>query len=127
MVCGYRSVISSIADAMAMIDEVDEPGIGIALDAYGLWWDHGLRAQIEAAATRIMNFHTSDWLRETRDIRLDRGMPGDGVIDNRTIRAWIEETGFDGLVEIEIFSAQNWWKRDPNKVVRTIIDRLPQL
>ena len=127
MVCGFRSVISSIGDALDMIDSIGADDLGIALDAYGLWWDSGLRTQIERAGSRIVNFHTSDWLCETGNLRLDRGMPGDGMIDNRTIRGWLEKTGFDGPVEVEIFSQDNWWKREPDAVVETIVSRLPLL
>ena len=127
MVCGFRSVISSLEDALHMIDAIDAPNLGIALDAYGLWWDQSLEAQIARAGSRITNFHTADWLRDTNDIRLDRGMPGDGLIDNRGIRGWVENTGFIGPVEIEIFSQNNWWQREPDEVIQTIIARLPQL
>ena len=127
MVCGFRSVISSVEDASQMIDAIDAPNLGIALDAYGLWWDQSLEAQIAQAGLRITNFHTSDWLRDTIDVRLDRGMPGDGLIDNRGIRSWVENTGFTGLIEIEIFSKNNWWQRETDEVIQTIIARLPQL
>jgi len=35
----------------------------------------------------------------------------------------LEEAGFTGPVEVEIFSAKNWWRHDPDDVVRTILDR----
>jgi hypothetical protein len=35
----------------------------------------------------------------------------------------IEGAGFNGLQEVEIFSAQDWWKRDPDEVIRTCIER----
>ena len=127
MVCGFRSVISRVADALDMIEEIGRDGLGIAVDSYGLWWDHDLRAQIARAGSRIVNHHVSDWLRGTRDVRLDRGMPGDGMIDNRTIRGWIEEAGYDGPVEVEILSEGDWWRRDPDTVVRAILDRLSRL
>jgi sugar phosphate isomerase/epimerase len=38
-------------------------------------------------------------------------MMGDGIIDVPGIRRQIEAAGFDGLVEVEIFSERNWWKR----------------
>ena len=72
---------------------------------------------------RFSHFHVSDWLRDTEDVRFDRGMPGDGVIDNRRLREWMEDAGFRGSVEVEIFSEKNWWRRDPDDVVRTILDR----
>ena len=74
-----------------------------------------------------MNFHVSDWLPETRDVRLDRGMPGDGIIDNRLIRSWMEKAGFQGSVEVEILSEFYWWKQEPEVVLQSIVKSLPNL
>ena len=54
---------------------------------------------------------------------LDRGMMGDGVADLKAIRAAVENAGYAGSCEVEIFSANNWWKRDPNEVLDIIVER----
>jgi sugar phosphate isomerase/epimerase len=121
VVCGFRSVITTLREANDWLDGIGGgDSLGIAFDTYALWWEPNLGAEIARAGGRILNFHCSDWLRDTRDVRLDRGMPGDGCIDNRGILAQIDATGFDGPVEVEIFSDRNWWKRDPDEVVATI-------
>ena len=128
MVCGNRSVISTLSEANDFLnalglDEHHNDHVGIALDSYALWWQSDLKDQISNTAQRIHHFHVSDWLADTRDIRLDRGMPGDGLIDNRRIRHWLEEAGFNGAIEVEIFSRENWWKKPPDDVVQTIVGR----
>ena len=75
------------------------------------------------AGKRILTYHVCDWLVPTRDLLLDRGMPGDGVIDLRSIRAMVEATGYNGPIDVEIFSAQNWWKREPSEVLRICLER----
>lgn len=126
MVCGYRSVISTVGEATAMLDQLAADDVmGLAIDSYALWWEPDLDQKLVDAAPRILNFHVSDWLKDTRDVRLDRGMPGDGVIDNRHIRGVIEATGFSGPAEVEIFSERTWWKLLPDDVVSTIIQRMP--
>ena len=50
-------------------------------------------------------------------------MMGDGVADLRAIRGAVEAAGYDGFCEVEVFSAGNWWKRDPAEVLDTIVDR----
>ena len=55
----------------------------------------------------------------TTDLLLDRGMMGDGAIDLPLIRSWMENVGYRGPHEVEIFSAGNWWKRDPDEVLET--------
>ena len=124
MVCGLRSVISSLREANAILDQLDPTDhIGIALDSYAVWWEPDLMAQITRAGNRIVNYHVADWLAETRDVRLDRGMPGDGIIALPALRDAVETTGFKGPVEIEIFSAHNWWLADPQHLVDEILKR----
>jgi sugar phosphate isomerase/epimerase len=41
----------------------------------------------------------------------------------RRLRGLVEDAGYRGHCDVEIFSAQNWWKRDPEEVVRTCIER----
>lgn len=128
MVCGYRSVICTLKEANDWLDELDAgDALGIALDTYAIWWEPNLEREIARAGRRILNFHCSDWLQDTKDVRLDRGMPGDGVIDNRRLRHLVEKTGFDGPIEVEIFSADNWWRRDADEVVRVIKERAVEL
>ena len=128
MVCGHRSVISTLSEANEILDSLDaNETLGIAVDSYALWWDSLLEEQIERSGQRLFNFHVSDWLPETRDVRLDRGMPGEGIIDNRLIRSWMEKAGFQGPVEVEILSEFNWWKQDPEFVLQSIVKSLPNL
>jgi len=98
--------------------------LGLAIDSYAVWWEPGLQDAIARAGNRILHFHVSDWLRDTESVRLDRGMPGDGVIENRKIRSWIEAAGYFGQVEVEIFSEKNWWQRPVDEVVETILTRM---
>jgi sugar phosphate isomerase/epimerase len=97
--------------------------VGIALDAYAVWWDPELAAEIAHAGKRICSFHVNDWLADTQDLRLDRGMMGDGVIDLPALRSSLEAAGYDRYVEVEIFSERNWWRRDADEVIRVIKER----
>ena len=38
----------------------------------------------------------------------DRGLMGEGCINIREIRRWVEEAGFNGYNEVEIFSTIHW-------------------
>jgi sugar phosphate isomerase/epimerase len=124
-----RAVLNTIAQALEICERVDNDRsamIGVAVDVYHCWWDPTLTASIEAAgrAGRLLAYHVCDWLRETRDVLLDRGMMGDGVIDLPAVRQTIERAGYDGLIEVEIFSAQDWWRRDPEEVLAICAERL---
>ena len=122
MFAADRACVNTLAHANDLCDELGD-GAGVAVDTYHVWWDPDLENQIARAGKRILAYHVNDWLVPTTDLLLDRGMMGDGVIDLRAIRAMVEATGYSGHCEVEILSAENWWKRDPDEVLRVCIER----
>jgi len=123
MYAADRACVNTMRQALDICDRLGE-GIGVACDVYHVWWDPELFDQIERAGReRLLAFHICDWLVPTRDLLTDRGMMGDGVIDIPRIRAAVEAQGFGGLNEVEIFSALDWWRRDPDEVLATIVER----
>ena len=96
MYAADRACVNTLAHANDLCDQLGD-GVGVAVDVYHVWWDPDLAAQIARAGKRILTYHVCDWLVPTSDLLLDRGMPGDGVIDLRSIRAMVEATGYDGL------------------------------
>ncbi len=124
MTCAFRSVLVTVGQAMDWIERLGAPlELGIVFDVYATWWDSRVYDSLERARGRISAFHLSDWLRDTSDLRLDRGMMGDGCIDLRRLREAVESTGFEGFQEVEILSAGNWWQRDPNETTAVSIKR----
>jgi sugar phosphate isomerase/epimerase len=129
MYAANRSVLNTLAQALQICEEVDPNRsgfLGIAIDAYHCWWDPNLHASIEAAGRtgRILAYHVCDWLHETTDMLLDRGMMGDGVVDLPALRQSVERAGYDEFVEVEIFSQNDWWQRDPDEVLAVCAQRL---
>jgi sugar phosphate isomerase/epimerase len=122
MTAADRGCVNTLAHANDLCDELGE-GIGLAIDVYHVWWDPDLPRQIRRSRGRILSYHVCDWLVPTRDLVFDRGMPGDGIIDLRRLRAMVEDAGYGGHCDVEIFSAQNWWKRDPDEVLRICVER----
>lgn len=123
---GNRTCLFTVAEALALCDRIGAPNVGIAVDVYHVWWDTRLAESLAAARGRLLGYHLCDWLEETRDMLLDRGMPGDGVADLRAIRQAVEGAGYAGPCEVEVFSARNWWRRDPAEVLDTIAARFRQ-
>jgi sugar phosphate isomerase/epimerase len=126
MYAADRACVNTLAHANDLCDRLGDGSgkdLGLAVDVYHVWWDPDLPAQIARAGKRILTYHVCDWLVPTRDLLVDRGMPGDGVIDLRSIRAMVEAAGYDGLIDVEVFSAQDWWKRDPSEVLRICLER----
>jgi sugar phosphate isomerase/epimerase len=124
MICATRSVLSTVKLANDWCDRLGaDDAVGIAVDTYAVWWDPEIGPEIARAGRRICSFHVSDWLADTQDLRLDRGMPGDGVIDLAGLRRQVEAAGYRGYVEVEIFSQRNWWQRDADEVIRIVKER----
>ena len=124
MYAADRACVCTLKEALDICDKLGD-GVGVAADVYHIWWDPELAAHIARAGQddRLLAFHVCDWLVPTNDLLLDRGMMGDGVIDIKSIRSMVEAAGYRGFCEVEIFSSENWWKQDPDEVLRTCIER----
>ncbi len=121
-----RACVNTLEQALDLCDELDAErsgALGVAVDLYHVWWDPKLAAQIvRAGAQRLLAYHVSDWLLPTRDLLNDRGMMGDGVIELKKCRGWVEAAGFAGYSEVEIFS-ETWWGKPGAEVLDTCIAR----
>lgn len=118
-----RACVNTLEQALDLCDVLGE-GVGVAVDVYHVWWDPKLESQIRRAGKkRILAYHICDWRVPTRDLLNDRGMMGDGIIDLKKIRSWIEAAGYSGFHEAEIFSELDWWKRDPDEVLAVCKER----
>lgn len=122
-----RACVNTMEQALDLCDALDPQAsgmLGVALDVYHCWWDPKLEQQIaRAGRARLLAYHVCDWLTPTRDLLSDRGMMGDGVIELRKLRGWVEQAGYAGYSEVEIFSELDWWKRSGDEVLDTCIAR----
>ncbi|MDM0111946.1 sugar phosphate isomerase/epimerase family protein [Variovorax sp. J22R133] len=122
-----RACINTLEHALDICDELDagKSGmLGVALDIYHVWWDPKLQQQIaRAGKERLLAYHVCDWLTPTRDLLSDRGMMGDGVVELKKVRGWVEAAGFEGFSEVEIFSTLDWWQRSGDETLKTCIER----
>jgi sugar phosphate isomerase/epimerase len=126
MYAADRACVNTLGQALDICESFGpDSGVGVAIDAYHVWWDPELEAQIARAGRMgaILAHHICDWRVPTRDLLLDRGMMGDGVIDLRKMRQMIENAGFHGPQEVEIFSSLDWWTRPGDEVLATCISR----
>jgi sugar phosphate isomerase/epimerase len=126
MQAAERACINTLEQALDVCDALDTGrtgALGIALDVYHVWWDPKLEAGIaRAGAERLLAYHVCDWLVPTRHVVNDRGMMGDGVIELKKLRAWVESAGYRGAAEVEIFS-EDWWRRPIEEVLDACIAR----
>lgn len=120
MYADCRSAVNTVGQCNDIIDQVGGDHVGIAVDVYHVWWDPRLAEELDRAGKRIIGFHVCDWMTPTNDFLNDRGLMGEGCIDNRGIRHLVEHAGFDGWIEVEVFSARHW-ARDQDEYLADII------
>jgi len=127
MQAAERACINTLEHALDLCDELDagKTGmLGVALDIYHVWWDPKLQQQIERAGkARLLAYHVCDWLTPTRDLLNDRGMMGDGVVELKKVRGWMEAAGYTGYSEVEIFSTLDWWQRSGEETLDACVAR----
>jgi sugar phosphate isomerase/epimerase len=122
MYAGDRSVLNTIGHALELASGYDATHVGVILDTFHIWWDPRVAELIAQSAGRIFGFHVSDWLVPLPDVLLGRGLMGDGVIDNRKLRLLVEQAGYNGPIEVEIFN-RALWDADPDTVLAQVIER----
>jgi sugar phosphate isomerase/epimerase len=105
---GNRTCLMTVRDALDVCEMVDRRRLSasrstsITCGGTADWRD-----SCAAASSRIIGYHLCDWLEDTADMLLDRGMMGDGVADLRAIRHAVEsEWLIPGPCEVEIFSRE---------------------
>ena len=116
-----KSAILTLRQANELCEIINSPWVGIAIDVYHLWWDDQLENEIMRCGKNknILAFHICDWLANTVDFLTDRGLMGEGCINIKQIRKWVEAAGFNGYNEVEVFS-DRLWAKDQKKYLKDI-------
>ncbi|MGW4152087.1 sugar phosphate isomerase/epimerase family protein [Micromonospora chersina] len=127
MYCADRAVLSTLGQALDLAEPFPVAQVGVVVDTFHIWWDPEVWRQIARAGDRIASFQVCDFLTPLpADVLLGRGMMGDGHIDFPPFRRAVEEAGYTGDTEVEIFNAEVW-ATDPDEVLATMKDRYLQL
>jgi sugar phosphate isomerase/epimerase len=121
MYAGDRSVLNTIDQALALAIPFDPMTVGIILDTFHIWWDPALDAAIARCTGRVAGFHVCDWLVPLPDVLMGRGLMGEGVIEIARIRQMVDDAGYEGPIEVEIFN-QSLWDTPSDEVMRKVID-----
>ena len=120
-----ESAIWTIAQAMEIIDAVNQDNVGLCLDFWNVWQNANVEEEIKRAANRIFVLQVSDW-RIPRSSG-DRLVPGDGVIPIGNLLRVVYETGYTGACTVEIFSqnvTDSLYETDLHEVIQRSIKGL---
>lgn len=127
--CADRAVISTLGQALELATPFPAHAVGVVIDTFHVWWDPGLAESVAraGAAGRISSYQICDWLVPmAADPLVSRGMMGDGVIDFTAISALVDQAGYRGDIEVEIFN-EAVWAADGVAVLETMKQRFGEL
>ena len=98
------TIASTIPEALELIREAgDAPSLALQFDLWHLWNTPSLLDDIESQVTRFAGVHVADHRVPTRGWA-DRALPGDGDAPVAHVLAALDEAGWDGFYDLEIFS-----------------------
>ncbi|MCX4454226.1 sugar phosphate isomerase/epimerase [Streptomyces sp. NBC_01728] len=125
MYAADRCVVSTLAQALDLAERFPAEQVGVTVDTYHIWWDDTAPAQIARAGAggRIHTFQLADWTTPLPEGVLNgRGQIGDGSIDMREWRGYVEAAGYSGPIEVELFN-DGLWARDGHEVLAETAER----
>ncbi|WP_209441043.1 sugar phosphate isomerase/epimerase family protein [Streptomyces violaceorubidus] len=119
MYAADRCVVSTLAQALDLAERFPAHQVGVTVDTYHLWWDDRAPEQIARAGAggRIHTFQLADWTTPLpAGVLNGRGQIGDGAIDMREWKGYVEAAGYTGAIEVELFN-EGLWARDGREVL----------
>ncbi|MFC7893067.1 sugar phosphate isomerase/epimerase family protein [Streptomyces sp. NPDC057381] len=125
MYASDRCVVSTLAQALDLAERFPAHQVGVTVDTYHVWWDDRAPEQIARAGAggRIHTFQLADWTTPLPEGVLNgRGQIGDGAIDMREWKGYVEAAGYTGAIEVELFN-EGLWARDGREVLAETAQR----
>ena len=119
MYAADRCVVSTLTQALDLAERFPARQVGVTVDTYHIWWDDTAPEQIARAGAggRIHTFQLADWTTPLPEGVLNgRGQIGDGSIDMREWKGYVEAAGYTGPIEVELFN-DGLWARDGREVL----------
>ncbi len=97
------SIVNTLGDAAEFVEEVGSDAVGIQFDVWHLWNTADVLHEIRRYARLIAGVHVNDWREPTRGWA-DRVLPGNGAADLPALLGVLEDVGWAGFYDLEIFS-----------------------
>lgn len=122
MFASDRCVVSTLGQALDLAERFPASQVGVCVDTYHVWWDDRAPAEIARAGRggRLHAFQLADWITPLPEGVLNgRGQLGEGSVDLRSWRGVVEEAGYGGLIEVELFNETLWSQNGQDLLKKT--------
>jgi sugar phosphate isomerase/epimerase len=130
------TIVSTIPEALELIrDAGDSPALGLQFDIWHLWNTETLLDDITEHVDRFAGVHVDDVRSSTRGWA-DRVAPGHGIAGVPRILRALDDAGYDGLYDMEIFSDDgtfgsayddSLWQLEPRAAVLQLRDAFDEV
>lgn len=97
------SLVTTLPDTAALIDEIGADNIKIIADVWHFWDIPTISQDLYTYADRLIGVQVNDY-REPSHGWCDRLLPGDGNLDLAGFFGILEDAGYDGWYDVEVFS-----------------------
>ena len=113
------TIITSIPEALELLDEAGLPKVGIMVDLWHLWDTPDVERRLAENVGRITGVHVANWFGGDRG---DRALPGEGVSRTAELMAALRDAGWQGAWDVEIFGdpaqPDSLWSLDVDEAAR---------
>jgi sugar phosphate isomerase/epimerase len=99
----FWTIVSDVGPALELLAEAGADDMGVLVDTWHVWNSPTLLDDLRANVGRVAGVHVGDWREPTRNTS-DRAFPGEGVADLAAILRTLDDAGYDGWFDVEIFS-----------------------
>jgi sugar phosphate isomerase/epimerase len=123
------SLVTTIPDTLDLIGDIGAENVKVIADTWHFWDVPGMLRNLRTYADRLVGVQVNDYREPTRSW-CDRVLPGDGVIDLPAVFAALDDGGFEGWYDVEVFSdnglfgnsyPDSLWSQDPRQVAEAAV------
>jgi len=113
------SFVHSLDETLQILDRVRDSRLKLSFGTYHLWQEPGLMQRLEELTPRIGIVRLADWGDAPRHDH-DRLLPGEGRLPLPGMVRTLEEAGYSGWYEIEVWS-RDLWKQDRRDLMQSCL------
>jgi len=125
---GTNAMLSKLSDCVTIAIASKHPKASLLLDAYHYYRGGNQFESLKQIAGSSMHvFHVNDYPADPPREKLtdaDRIYPGDGICPLAEILKTLRQSGFRGVLSLELFNKSYWESSDPLSVAKTGLEKM---